>query len=261
MHTNFRQKLTIFFLLSLFTTNAQVIPEMVFVKGGSFLMGSNDGDSDEKPIHSVRVSDFYIGKYEITVAQYRQFCKETKRSLPIYPNEEWYEEHYNTKKWTWKNRHPISSISWNDANSYCKWLSAKLGKKYRLPTEAEWEYAAKGGSKSKGFKYSGSNTITRVAWFDDTTFERGTRPIGTLMPNELGIYDMSGNVWEWCYDRYGKYSSTSSVNPKGSTKGAFRCIRGGSWYYIDDMSRVTARDGPYPHVSNYNYGFRVVREK
>ena len=252
----------LFLALSLFISDrlyAQSEPEMIYVKGGKFLMGSNYGDSDEKPVHSVTVSSYYIGKYEITVAQYQAYCSATGRSLPKLPSDEWYEEHYNTKKWTWKSRHPIVNVTWNDARLYCKWLSTKTGKSYRLPREAEWEYAARGGSVAKATKYSGSNNINKVSWYDETTYERGTRPIGTLAPNELGIYDMSGNVWEWCYDRYGRYSSASQTNPKGVTRGPFRVIRGGSWYYTDDMCTVTVRDGPYPHYTNYNYGFRVVK--
>ncbi len=249
------------FLISGFSTKltAQVEPIMVFVKGGAFTMGSNSGDKNERPVHTVILSDFYIGKYEVTVGQYRKFCKATGRRFPRNPNDQWYEEHEDAKKWVWNNKHPIVNVSWNNAISYCKWLSKKTGKNYTLPTEAQWEYAAKGGNKGKGYKYSGSNNINKVAWYDETTHEKGPRPVGNLTPNELGIYDMSGNAWEWCLDKYGKYKSGIQRNPKGASKSLFVVIRGGSWYYVDEMCKTSTRDGPYPYYTNFNFGFRVVR--
>ncbi len=255
-------------VLSMFTAffvQAQAyLPEMVFVKGGTFTMGNSKAGPDEAPEHKVTLSDFYIGKYEITVEQYRQFCKEANYRFPSAPSEpDWYEEHYEIKKWVWKDRHPVVKINWFDASAYCKWLSKKTGKKYRLPTEAEWEYVAKGGSKSKGYSYSGSNNLSEVAWFDETTYERGTMPVGTLKANELGIHDLNGNAWEWCLDYFDMhyYKKSPKVNPKGPKNGQFRVIRGGSWYYVSDMATTTGRDGPYPEFSNWNYGFRVVRER
>lgn len=247
---------------SLFTLAvfSQKEPVMVFVKGGAFRMGSNDGYDDEKPIHTVIVSDFYISKYEVTVAEYKAFCNETGRRMPSDPNKAWYEEHDNATKWKWIDNHPIVKVTWYDAIAYCKWLSKKTGKTYTLPSEAQWEYAARGGAKSKGYKYSGSNNINVVAWYDETTYEKGLRPIGRLKANELGIHDMSGNAWEWCYDKYGTYPSSTQKDPKGPSKGMYRVIRGGSWYYVSDMARVTARDGPLPHYTNYNYGFRLIRK-
>jgi formylglycine-generating enzyme len=238
---------------------SQKLPEMVLVKGGTFKMGSNSGESDEKPIHTVTLSDFYIGKYEVTVEQYKVYCAESGKKLPPDPKPEWYEEHKNAVKWVWKDNYPIVNIDWNEAMDYCTWLSKKTGQKYTLPTEAQWEYAARGGNKSENFKYSGSESINKVAWYDETTMEKGPRQVGTLKPNELGIYDMSGNAWEWCSDFFGKYSADPQKDPQGPGKSPFKVIRGGSWYYVAELARVTARDGPYPHYTNYNYGFRVAR--
>jgi sulfatase modifying factor 1 len=239
--------------------SAQQLPEMVLVKGGTFKMGSNSGEPDEKPVHTVTLTDFYIGKYEVTVEQYQAYCKSVGKSMPSSPPANWYDEHPNASRWVWKNKYPIVNVTWKDAMDYCQWLSKKTGHNYTLPTEAQWEYAARGGQNSKNFKYSGSNTINKVAWYDETTYEKGPRSVGTLKPNELGIFDMSGNAWEWCKDNFGRYSSSTQTNPVGPSSSPFKVIRGGSWYYVANLARLTARDGPYPHYTNYNYGFRVVR--
>jgi len=239
-------------------TYAQTEPDMVFVKGGTFKMGDNNGDHDESPEHSVTLSSYYISKFETTVKQYREFCTATGKPMPASPKQEWYQEHDQAKQWVWKDNNPITNVSWNDAIAYVKWLSEKTGKSYDLPSEAQWEFAAKGGTLSKQYKYSGSDNINEVAWYDETTYERGPMPVGRLKPNELGIYDMSGNAWEWCKDYYAKYKPGKFKNPEGPTKGLYRVIRGGSWYYVEWMSKVTTRDGPYPYRTNYNYGFRVV---
>lgn len=243
-------------------------PEMIFVDGGTFTMGNPNGDMDEKPPHKVTLNDFYISKFEITVAQYKMFCEDTGKEFPAAPSnvpdprtgEDWYYEHDNVEKWVWKDDLPIVNVSWNDAMEYCKWLSEYSGRKYRLPTEAEWEFAARGGNKSKNYIYSGSNNPFDVAWFDESTSESGLRKVGTLKPNELGIYDMSGNASEWCYDFYDMkyYGKSAPKNPKGPTEGQFRVIRGGSWYFVSDMAEITTRDGPKPSTSNWYYGFRVV---
>lgn len=237
---------------------AQTEPEMIFVKGGTFKMGSHDGDDDEKPRHTVNLSSYYISKYEITVKQYREFCQATGRAFPSDPPDMWYIEHDRAATWTWSGNKPMCKVNWYDAKAYCKWLTENTGKNYDLPTEAQWEFAAKGGTKSKQYEYSGSDNINEVAWYDETTYERGPMPIGRLKPNELGIYDMSGNVWEWCNDYYAKYTGSKKKDPTGPGSGLFKVVRGGSWYYVGYMAKVTTRDGPYPDYSNYNYGFRVV---
>lgn len=250
-----------FFLPLLSVAQLSLLPEMVLVDGGTFKMGntSDAAYADEQPVHKVTLDSYFIGKYEVTVYQYQIFCTATGRNFPSEPSEDWYFEHEYTPKWSWKKDHPITNVSWFDAVEYCEWLSEKTGDKYRLPTEAEWEYAAKGGKKSKGYKYSGNDDPYEVSWFDETTDEAGTMAVGKKSPNELGLYDMSGNVWEWCSDKYAPYTAAPKKNPR-VTSGQFTVVRGGSWYYVDEMSRVTARDGPKPVTTNFNYGFRVVKE-
>ena len=186
-------------------------PEMVFVEGGTFQMGSNDGDDDERPVHSVTLSSYSIGKYEVTQAQWR----EVMGTNPSY----------------FKNcdECPVENVSWNDMQDYIQKLNAKTGKNYRLPTEAEWEFSARGGKQSKGFTYSGSNTVTQVAWMGENA-EGKTHPVGKKQANELGIYDMSGNAGEWCSDRWGAYKSASTMNPTGAKLGRWRVLRGSSGY-------------------------------
>lgn len=201
--------------------------EMVYVKGGTFQMGSNDGDSDEKPKHSVTLSDFYIGKYEVTQKQWREIMGNNPSNFKNCDN------------------CPVEKVSWNDVQEFIKKLNQKTGKNYRLPTEAEWEYAAKGGNQSKGTIYSGSNNIDEVAWYRENSGSK-THPAGQKKPNELGIYDMSGNVYEWCNDWYGNYSAGSQRNPQGSSSGARRVLRGGSWGSIAGNCRVSNRINSAP---------------
>jgi len=234
-------------------------PEMVFVKGGIFKMGDDQGHQSIRPAHQVRLSDFFIGKYEITIAQYLEFHKATKRKWSAEPPNK-----QDTRK-------PIIGVTWHDAVAYCAWLSNKTGEKYRLPTEAEWEYAACGGQKSKGYKYSGSNNLHEVAWNDyDNRKKRRGKPhsIGSKRPNELGLYDMSGNVSEWCQDNgYDKnyYSDCKAngtvVNPKGTTKAKHsRIVRGGSWRKSPRVLLNTARyQEPY-NETWLDLGFRICKE-
>ena len=228
-------------------------------------MGINNGNSDEKPIHTVTVDDFYIGKYEVTFEEYDKFCEATGRNKP------------NDRGWG-RGRIPVINVSWNDAVSYCNWLSEHEGldkfyningdelkmnwnaNGYRLPTEAEWEYAARGGNKSHGYKYSGSNNIDKVAWYKDNS--RGkTHEVSTKHPNELGIYDMSGNVWEWCNDLYysGYYYQSPRNNPKKPNSSSRRVVRGGSWRNVPDYCRVSGRYYDYPANSGSSLGFRIAR--
>ena len=220
----------------------------VAVEGGTFQMGSNSGDFDEKPTHSVTVSDFNISKTEVTFEQYDVFCDATGRNKP------------GDEGWGRGDR-PVINVNWLDAVAYCEWKSKATGKTYRLPTEAEWEYAARGGNMSKGYKYSGSNNLDTIAWYKNNSGWE-THPVAQKQPNELGLYDMSGNVWEWCSDWYGDYSSSPQTDPQGSNSGDYRVLRGGSCSFNNDYNcRVAYRSRNYP-VSRIRYygpvGFRLV---
>lgn len=240
-------------------------PEMVFVAGGSFQMGSNDGEFDEKPVHQVALGDYSIGKYEITVGEYLVFCDATNSHYP-----QWLELGSNFHIETGRNTYykskgysrssvslPIVGVSWDDAVAYCKWLSSKTGKTYRLPTEAEWEYAARGGRSSLGYIYSGSNIAESAGWIYVNSALK-PHEVGLKQANELGLYDMSGNVLEWCSDGYDFYSSGSQDNPKGSnTDIDRRVLRGGGWINDPEYSRVAYRYRSSAFSRDFNSGFRV----
>ncbi len=225
---------------------------MIMVKGGSFLMGAtseqgSDAYESEKPAHQVTLSDYYIGETEVT----QELWQAVMGSNPSYFKE---------------NNNPVEKVSWNDCKEFVSKLNKLTGMTFRLPTEAEWEYAARGGQKSKGYKYSGSNNLRDVAWYgqwNGNTYDNGnsgerTHAVATKLPNELGIYDMSGNVWEWCQDWYGSYSSSAQTNPQGASSGANRVLRGGSWNCIARGCRVSIRRGDNPSNRNSNLGLRLV---
>ena len=221
------------------------LPEiaMVYVSGGTFTMGAtseqgSDAYDDEKPAHSVTLSGYYIGKYEVT----QELWKAVMGSNPSYFK---------------GDNLPVENVSWNDVQEFLRKLNAMTGKRYRLPTEAEWEFAARGGNSSRGYKYSGSNSLGSVAWYDDNSGSR-THAVGTKSPNELGIYDMSGNVYEWCQDWYGSYSSSSQRNPQGPNSGSFRVYRGGSWSNNAGRCRVSFRLYNTPGGRDSYLGFRLA---
>ena len=160
---------------------------------------------------------------------------------------------------------PVEQVSWNEALDFCTELSRLTGRHFTLPTEAQWEYAARGGHKAANTKYSGSSSIDKVAWYDQNAYNKGerspdygTHPVGKLQPNELGVYDMSGNVWEWCYDWYGDYSSGVQTDPKGPSTGSYRVYRGGSWNDNARFCSVAYRGKVSPGYSIYSMGFRLV---
>ena len=199
---------------------------MVCVEGGSFFMGNSvsrdcDAFEDEMPIHEVNVSSFYICKYEVT-------------------QEEWVFVMGNNPSLFTGSKRPVDNISWDDCQLFIEKLNELTGKQFRLPTEAEWEYAARGGILSHGFKYAGSNIIQDVAWFEDNSNGQ-THEVGSKMPNELGLFDMSGNVFEWCQDWYGNYPIETHNNPSGPISGEFLINRGGSWNNLASNCRVTDR--------------------
>lgn len=216
--------------------------KMVAVEGGTFTMGAtseqgSDAYSDESPTHSVTLSDFAIGETEVT----KELWKAVMGSNPSYFS---------------GTNLPVEKVSWNDCQTFISKLNNLTGKNFRLPTEAEWEYAARGGNKSKGYKYAGSHTLGDVAWYYGNSSGM-THPVKQKLPNELGLYDMSGNVYEWCQDWYGSYSSSAQTNPTGSTSGSYRVLRGGSW--LDTRyCRVSNRGNTTP-TNTYNFlGLRLA---
>lgn len=236
-----------FYSLNAFSLFAQK-DEMVFVEGGTFRMGS-DEKSEERPVHEVTVKSFYIGKYEVTLGQYRNFCQVTGRQMPEPPL-------YAEKSGWLTDDTPMVNIDWNDAQAYCQWAGG------RLPTEAEWEFAARGGNLSKKLQYSGSNDPDEVAWHSGNSNAR-IQPVGLKKPNELGIYDMSGNVWEWCSDWFDRqyYGVSPKDNPQGPPKGTGKVRKGGSFFFQANRTRVAGRDHYSPTVKLYGMGIRIVKDK
>ena len=221
----------------------KLINNMVYVSGGTFTMGGtseqgNDAYDDEKPTHSVTLSSYYICKYEVTQALWRAVMG----SNPSYFK---------------GDNLPVECVSWNDCQTFINRLNSYTGRNFRLPTEAEWEFAARGGNYSRHYKYSGSNYIGDVAWYDGNSGSR-THPVGTKQANELGLYDMSGNVYEWCSDWYGSYSSYSQSNPTGATSGSYRVERGGCWGNGARFCRSSFRGRYAPGFSDDALGLRLV---
>ena len=220
-----------------------IIFKMIAVEGGTFKMGAQSSDSggdnydsdaedDESPVHDVTLSSYYIGETEVTQELWEAVMGSNPSYFSGYP------------------QRPVESVSWDDCQEFITKLNNLTGKNFRLPTEAEWEYAARGGNKSNDYKYSGSNTIGNVAWYNDNSSST-THDVKTKQANELGIYDMSGNVFEWCQDRNGSYSSGSQTNPTGPSSGSFRVSRGGTWISNARHCRVSYR-------YSYNSDYRLI---
>ena len=219
---------------------------MIAVEGGTFTMGATpeqgkDAEKDEKPTHLVMLSSYYIGETEVTQALWKAVMGK------------------NPSRYNGDNN-PVEQVSWNDCQDFIKKLNALTGKNFRLPTEAEWEFAARGGNKSRGYKYSGSKNIGDVAWYENNSDDK-TRPVKTKQPNELGIYDMSGNVEEWCQDWYGKYTSDSQINPTGPNSRLTRLLRGGCWFARARDCRSSIRCGYTPDLRHGTIGFRLALSK
>lgn len=266
-------------------TNTEM--EFIFVKGGCYEMGDTFHGKEGKapsyhpiyledyvpatydePAHEVCVSDFYLGKHEVTNRQYRRFALETGGHLP-----EWDEKESPYNIYTGGNEHyaimgdaltaddhPVVGISWHDAVAFTEWLSGKTGRTFQLPTEGQWEFAARGGGKKE--KWAGTNDLSllsKYAWFALNANGK-TQAVGKKLPNGLGFYDMSGNVWEWCQDWYGDryYGSSPRNNPQGPPAGTMRVLRGGSWIGIPATVRTTNREWGYPSSRTSVYGFRVA---
>jgi formylglycine-generating enzyme required for sulfatase activity len=213
--------------------------EMVAVKGGSFMMGSNDGSIYEHPVHRVTVSDFYMGQTEVTQAL-------------------WTAVMGNNPSFFTGDKLPVETVSWYDVQDFIKELNRLTRKKYRLPTEAEWEYAAGGGSTNRT-KWAGTDvetSVTNYAWYGSYIGDQ-MHKVATKYPNSLGLYDMSGNVWEWCNDWFGDYSANDQVNPTGPSSGSYRVKRGGSLDNSLSVCRVAGRGGFEPDFRYSNLGFRL----
>ena len=227
---------------------------MVWVEGDTFTMGAtseqgSDAYSDEKPTHQVTLSGFYICKYEVTQELWLAVMGTTIRQQRDKAGDSsLYGEGAN---------YPMYYISWEDCQTFISKLNSLTGKRYRLPTEAEWEYAARGGNRSNGYKFAGSNDLASVAWYEDNSAST-THPVGTKRANELGLYDMSGNVWEWCADWYGSYGSGSQPNPTGPSSGSDRVRRGGDWDGYAGYCRVSLRSSFTPSDRDCNLGLRLA---
>ena len=227
--------------------------DMIWVEGGTFCMGAtseqgNDAYGDEEPVHSVTLSGYYIGKTEVTQALWESVMCSNPSTIQ-------------------DNDLPVENVSWDDCQEFIRKLNSLTGQNFRLPTEAEWEFACRGGNNSRGYKYSGGNDIDNVAWNTDNsgrkTWLRGisgrrVHHVATKLPNELGIYDMSGNVFEWCSDWYGDYSIHAQTNPKGSDDGVYRILRGGSWGINARSCRSSYRSGGSPSFRSSYLGLRLA---
>jgi formylglycine-generating enzyme required for sulfatase activity len=233
--------------------------KLAYVVPGSFRMGADDGEADERPAHEVRLTrGFWVGTAEVTQAQYEAVTQSGaepgaagrgKPSSFVNP------------------QNPVESVSWDDAMAFCATLTAReqaagrlpAGLEYRLPTEAEWEYAARGGSRSRGYLYSGSNSATAVAWHDANS-GNAPHPVARRAPNELGLYDLSGNVWEWCLDGYdpGYYAQSAATDPVNLKTVDRRVFRGGCWGFSSKFVRSSCRAGFQPGYVCDGLGFRVI---
>jgi len=218
--------------------------EMIFVQGGCFQMGDTfgDGESDEKPVHKVCVHDFYLGKYEVTQGQWKAVMGNNPSNFS-----------------NCGDNCPVEQVSWNDVQQFIRKLNSQSGKNFRLPTEAEWEYAARSGEKNE--KWAGTNSESALgdyyAWYGENSGSK-THPVGQKRPNGLGLYDVSGNVWEWVEDWKGDYPTGHVTDPKGPARGAYRVRRGGSWASETRVCRSAYRYSRIPGGRNNDLGFRLA---
>ena len=216
---------------------------MVAVQGGRFVMGATaeqggDACSDEAPAHQVTLSSYFIGQTEVTQELWQAVMGSNPSGFK-------------------GDRRPVEKVSWLDCQIFISKLNALTGQNFRLPTEAEWEFAARGGNCSQGYKYAGGNTLDNVAWYKGDSGDK-THDVATKSPNELGLYDMSGNVSEWCQDWYADYGDTSQTNPSGPSSGSFHMYRGGSWYNSAKYCRVSIRNRYTPMYYFNDLGLRLA---
>ena len=222
--------------------NDTIALEMVFVKGGIFIMGSDDGKKDARPAHEVNLNDFHIGKFEFTQEQWIAVSGNNPSEIPCM-------------------KCPVNDFGWEQLMDFFAKLNGLTGKNFRLPTEAEWEYAAQGGKKTKGHLYRGSNTIEEVAWLK-ANGNNQQHEVGLLKPNELGLYDMNGNAWELCQDWYDPkfYERSPKDNPVNLKEAKYRVSRGASWMSGADYCLRWYRNIDHWHHNRGNGGFRLVME-
>lgn len=244
-----------------FEVSEQQNSELVLIKGGTFSMGQIDAEADERPVHQVTIDDFYMGKYEVTVAEYRKFCEATGHSMPKEP------------AFGWKENHPVLNTSWNDAMAYIDWLNKSLDDDFRLPTEAEFEYVIRGGAKPGAYPWGKGNPKNeniadeafkgsknaRTTWTDYVDGYRFTSPVGAMGTNALGVCDINGNVWEWCSDWYGDYSEEAVKNPQGPAEGKWKVGRGASFNADPWHCRSAGRNWVEPTFTGP--GFRLAKSK
>lgn len=254
--------------------------EMVEITGGTFRMGSDvgSGEQNERPVNDVTVNTFFMGRFEVTIEQFSRFISETNYQTDAektdsstiksgsefirQPGVNWRHDEYGQERPQNLYHYPVIHVSWNDAVQYCEWLSGKTEVTYRLPTEAEWEYAAGGGSKNRT-KWAGTNTESSLgsyAWFERNA-NRATHSVGEKKANDLNLHDLSGNVAEWCDDWYEEtfYTNKITQNPTGPHKGKSKVFRGGAWHDQPADCRVSYRSHGSPNMSSCSLGFRIVR--
>ena len=243
--------------------------EFVLIEPGTFEMGSpvgEDGREEDETLHRVTLSEpFYLGKYEVTRGEFGRFVTatgyETGEACRTDESGKWEEQRgrsWRAPGYRQSETDPVVCVSWVDAQAYARWVSEETGETYRLPTEAEWEYAARGGRESRGYRYAGSHGLSRVGWYNENSGGR-THPVGQKQPNELGLYDMSGNAWEWVQDWYGAYPRGAVTDPRGLSTGASRAARGGSWHDSAHYARAANRGGASPGRRVNDRGFRLAR--
>lgn len=218
--------------------------KMIKVEGGTFTMGATEEQGDdaydwEKPTHQVTLSDYYIGETEVTQALWEAVMGE------------------NPSEFAGNGNRPVEMVSWDDCRIFISRLNELTGRNFKLPTEAQWEYAARGGNQSQGYKYAGSNTVDEVAWYDENSAS-STHPVKQKAANELGLYDMSGNVLEWCSDWYGVYDDAVQTDPQGHVQGSYRVLRGGSWRDRSRNMRVSDRSWCPPDFRESSSGLRLA---
>ncbi|MCC7125911.1 MAG: formylglycine-generating enzyme family protein [Acidobacteria bacterium] len=255
-----------------------ILPRFAAIPSGRFTMGTPDGNGDEQPEHNVRVDGFHASCHPITVEQYAAFVRDTGhpapslRELPLVVTT----QHELTFRelaapYVWRGgeppreraTHPVTLITYSDAMAYCRWLSGQIGQLVRLPTEAEWERAARGGLERRRYPWGDDIDASRGNFLHEPALKkhRGTRPVGSYPANDFGLFDMAGNVWQWVADWYGAdaYRDPERHNPRGPAQGVFRVLRGGSWVTHDvDQLRCAHRHKVPPDTYAYSIGFRVV---